>query len=185
MMKISLALAGSAVLALCLYQADLLPEPAAGAGGAARTLEAAEHWDQPSRLEARLTVEKYGPPQVVWSDRFEWRSRGPWKRIVVSALGLDPLEEVIDYKVPADRLQELARFTHGLRLYPGQGEVAACGDQESLNYLALNLADDIAAGRRTAAQANSFFLSAVELAVAGKSSPYLEGLLFKRAGAAR
>jgi hypothetical protein len=52
---------------------------------------------------------------------------------------------------------------------------------EALNRLSLNLADDVAAGRRSPQDADRFFLRTVRLRAAGKSSPYLDQLLFEAA----
>jgi hypothetical protein len=52
-----------------------------------------------------------------------------------------------------------------------------------MNFLALNLAHDIASGRRSVADARAFYArTAVEFKQGNRSSPYVTGLMF-RAGA--
>jgi hypothetical protein len=124
-------------------------------------------------------VEKYGPPEWIQPGRLEWGTRWPWKRISVDvARPSRPLEQVVDYDVPTSKVGDLRRFPHGLIVYYEEGELAARSDREELNCLTLNLADDIVSGRMTPAQADGFFRSAVRLAAAGKSSAYMDRLIF-------
>jgi len=149
-------------------------------GSSGRPVVEAAAWPAVSLLAAHLMIEKYGPPQDVFQDRIEWVSCWPWKRIVVSAaVPSAPLEQVIDYYVPDERLGDLARYPHGLVVYPNQGEIAARSESESLNRLNLNLAHDIVTGRRTPEEASRFFNKTLELSAAGKTSPYMERLLFE------
>lgn len=153
---------------------ELWPSPTAQA------LAATRHWPATPRLAARLMIEKYGPPQRILAGRLEWEARWPWKRISIDAAGASrPLEQVVDYYVPDAKLAALSRYPHGLAVSPDQGELAARSDREEFNRLTLNLADDIVTGRRTPEQASRFYSNAVELSAAGKSSAYLERLLFE------
>lgn len=136
-------------------------------------------WPAVSLMTAHMMIEKYGPPQAVYPDRVIWGAHWPWRRIVVSASTPSaPLEQVVAYRVPPDKLSELARFSHGLVIYSERGELGARSDREDLNRLALNLAHDIVKGRRTAEQASAFYLRMSEFVVAGRSSPYTKRLLF-------
>ena len=173
---------GVVALVVSLYGASRILAPRAAQWGASRAREVSARWPREARLQVDLLLERYGPPRVAWTDRIEWGAHGRWKRIVVSDRPMSPLEDVVEYRIPEDRYQELSRFPHGLRLYPETGEIGARSDRESLNILALNLADDIVAGRRTPEQASRFYLTTTRLAAAGKSSPYLDRLLFKVAG---
>jgi hypothetical protein len=89
------------------------------------------------------------------------------------------LEQAVDYYVPDSKLAALSRYSHGLVVCADQGELAARSDSEELNRLTLNLADEIVTGKRTPEQAGRFYSDAVELTKAGKSSAYLQRLLFE------
>ncbi|HAM36563.1 MAG TPA: hypothetical protein DEB40_14725 [Elusimicrobia bacterium] len=180
--RIEIAILLSALFLLAVYKADqwtrgsgISPE-----APAAQALRQVARWPAFAQLVAQMMIEKYGPPQDVFQDRIEWVSCWPWKRIVVSAaVPSAPLEQVIDYYVPDERLGDLARYPHGLVVYPNQGEIAARSESESLNRLNLNLAHDIVTGRRTPEEASRFFNKTLELSAAGKTSPYMERLLFE------
>jgi hypothetical protein len=47
-----------------------------------------------------------------------------------------------------------------------------------MNFLALNLVDEIATGARSVEDARDFYSKTARLSKAGKSSAYMEGLLF-------
>jgi hypothetical protein len=171
-----------ASLFLFVSQGDHTTGPGAGLWPSpeAQALAVTQHWPATPRLAARLMVEKYGPPQRMTPARLEWEARWPWKRISVDAARPSrPLEQVVDYYVPNSQLVALSRYPHGLIVYADRGELAARSDQEQLNRLTLNLANDIATGKRTPEQASRFYSTAVELSAAGKSSAYLERLLFE------
>ena len=137
-------------------------------------------WSASGKLAAGLMSEEYGPPQRIFPGAIAWDDCRPWKRIVVEAnASTAALEQVVDYYVPDAEFRELARFAHGLVVYADGRELGARSDREELNRMALNLADDIVTGRRTPEQAVRFYARTAELAAAGKSSPYLDRLLFE------
>ncbi|MFA6004257.1 MAG: hypothetical protein WC881_09330 [Elusimicrobiota bacterium] len=145
-----------------------------------RAMEQVLDWPTVPHLVSLLIMEKYGAPQVVTADKLEWYGRWPWKRIVVRAdEPLNPLEQVVDYYLSSDNVETLSRFPHGLRIYADKGELGACSDREELNRMALNLANDIVTGRKTPEQASKFFLKTADLSVSGKSSPYMDRMLFE------
>jgi hypothetical protein len=111
--------------------------------------------------------------------RLQWNGVWPWKNIVVQNLPQPPLQQIVTYRIPADKIGALRKFIHGPLVYPDENELVARDDSEDINRLSLNLADDIAAGRRSPEDAEQFFLRTVRLRAAGKSSPYTERLLFE------
>jgi hypothetical protein len=148
------------------------------AQAAARALEQTAQWSQAARMAAGLMVERYGPPQEASPYRLRWDGPWPWKRIVVRNEPQSPLEQVVRYYVPPGRLAALDRFSHGLSVDAEEGTLAACGAHESFNLLRLNLANDIATGKISPEDADRSFARMVQLYDAGKSSPYMERLLF-------
>lgn len=135
-------------------------------------------WPELAQLAARVMLEKYGPPQEVSEMSLSWRAPAPWKRFVVHKDEVAPLEQAVGYAVPSGKVAALLKFGHGLDIRPNEGVLAARGDSEAHILLALNLANDIANGTMTPAQAEGFYAKAVSLEVAGKSSPYTQHLLF-------
>lgn len=137
-------------------------------------------WPALPLLVAHRMIDRYGPPDEVYYDRLIWSSHWPWKKIIVRSAALAaPLEQVVDYHVPADKLRPLTLFTRSLVVNAEQGELSVHSDREDINRLTLNLADDIISGRKTPQEARKFFLKIMELSAAGKTSPYTQRLLFK------
>ena len=63
------------------------------------------------------------------------------------------VSQTINYDVPPEKLPELAEFDGSLIVYRTAGQVTASCDNESANFLAVNLMHDIVTGRRTAEEA--------------------------------
>jgi hypothetical protein len=149
------------------------------AHAAARAMAQATRWFPAAQNAAELMIERYGPPQEISAFEMRWHGPSPWKRIVVQNEPQAPLEDVVTYDFPASKLADLNRFPHGVRVYPLEGALAARSDSEAVNLLSLNLAGNIAAGETTPEDANRFFVRTLRLREAGKSSPYMERLLFR------
>jgi len=127
-------------------------------------------WPEATRRLGALLVTKYGPPAEVTSSQVTWRDKGPWKRTTLYKEGpqhnfaaphKDVLEQVINYKVPVDKLAELAQFNRSLVPSLTRGELASISDSEAVNFLSLNVADDIVKGERTAEQARTYYAQIV------------------------
>ncbi|MFI5363071.1 MAG: hypothetical protein ACHQ49_13970 [Elusimicrobiota bacterium] len=162
--------------------------PPAKAEATAATAEAAiQIWPERSRVAARALIAKYGAPSRFDAETLAWTACGPWSRIAVhrdaarNFLGLrgrDVVEESIRYDVPDDKLAELKRFDGRLAADKSTGELTSRAETEELNFLALNLADDIVVGYRTASQARDFRRRTAEFAKAGKKSAYMDSIIF-------
>jgi hypothetical protein len=136
-------------------------------------------WPAAPRLLARVMMEKYGLPDESNQSRMVWLARAPWKRIVVHQDEHNfPLEQVVDYNVRPQGPEALRAFGHGVIADSDHAELSAQNERESTNFLALNLADEVASGACTLEQAERVYAKTVSLAQAGKSSAYTEGLLF-------
>lgn len=150
-------------------------------------------WPSRSRSAARITMARYGMPDEVGEDAMVWRANGPWKRTTVHrrawlryAFGAEPdcVENTVAYEVPTRSLEDLSRFDGRVTADPARAELSSRAGNESVNYLILNLADEIVNGKRTVAEAKAFRARILRLADSGKSSPYLAGLLFETGPAA-
>lgn len=141
-------------------------------------------WPRESGALARATIAEYGVPDQVLPTELSWSDCRPWKRIVVfrdelSADRPDRLLQSVSYRAPAERLPALGSFGHGVSYDAAAGELAARSDGQAANRLALNLADEIVRRRRGVADASAFYDATLSLSSSGKSSPYLERLLFR------
>ena len=139
-----------------------------------------------------MMVEKYGRPDRVETNRVVWEKKGPWKRIVVwddmgVGLGLgqmgkvadNNIEEILAYMVPEDKRRAVEDFSGRLKVSADGAQLSARSFSEERNFLALNLADEIIRGVKTPAEAKAFDAATLQLADAGKPSPYMKGLLFQ------
>ncbi len=111
-----------------------------------------------------------------------WDDAGPWKKIVVHRDGADCLEETVAYRVPVGKFEEVRLFDDGVAVDLNAGMLSSHSDGEARNYLALNLAGEIAEGKRSVGDAKAFFMRTERLSQAGKSSPYTHGLMLTGGG---
>jgi hypothetical protein len=141
-------------------------------------------WPEHSRDLAQAIIQDYGPPDSVQPSQLSWEGHRPWKTIVVYRDALasgrpNGFQQSVAYDVPVRKWRELGAFDRGVEYDPVAHELVAHTDSETANFLALNLADEVIRGRRTAADACDFYDKTLALSFAGKSSPYTRKLLFR------
>jgi hypothetical protein len=141
-------------------------------------------WPAYSALAGRAMIEEYGPPDEADASRLAWSDTGPWLRTVVYRAGAwpyssqDVLEQAVGYEVPKEKWPALAGFGHGVS-YDALGlELTARASSEEGVFLALNLADEVAQGRMNPKAADRIYARTMAESLAGKSSRYMQGLLF-------
>lgn len=147
-----------------------------------------DNWPPISAQAARRLIEQYGVPDAVRYDRLTWRDNGPWKRTVVrdvtppyvQAEDLGVVEQTIKYPLSSRQVVDLAMFDRRLEYDASSGQLSARSDREEVNYLRLNLANDIVNRRMTPEQARSLYAQILRLEASGKSSSYLQVLHFPR-----
>lgn len=151
-------------------------------------------WPRDARVTARAIIAEYGEPQRFTGADLVWIDNGPWRKTVVYRRARprflwntdkDYLEQTIAYRVPVDKVDDLKRFDPRLEVDESRGLLSSRSDSEALNFLALNLADEVASDKRTVRDAREFYEKTERLAEAGKSSPYLRGLMFPTGPAPR
>jgi hypothetical protein len=149
--------------------------------------------DETRRLAAQL-VTKYGPPAETTARQVTWLNNGQWARTTLYREGAQHnfaaphrniLEQVVLYKVPAGKLAELAAFHRSLVPNLARGELASFSDSEELNFLAINVADDIVKGERTAEEARIYFAQLVRAKMIREPERDLQQLNFTVAKSAR
>ena len=194
MRRSSLAGAAAAALAVTLATGCAsgganasMGAPAAGSGSLVGTLDLAG-WSQASRDAAMEMQRKYGPPNERTATMLVWHDNGPWKRTIISreetphsfpAPHPDVMEQVINYRVPPEMFDELAAYDGSVIVERTRGELSARCDEEGANFLALNLAHEIATGRRTVADARRMYAEQIMAMKAGRAAPYTERLMFQ------
>lgn len=143
-------------------------------------------WWSGSARAARLMLERYDVPDEIRSDSLVWNGNGHWKRTVVRnvpppygpAEDLGVLEQTILYPLTPAQVADIEAYDLKLGYEPGAHELTARSDREEVNFLRLNLVDDIVNRRMHPEQAKHLQARILELENTGKSSPYLQGLRF-------
>jgi hypothetical protein len=147
-------------------------------------------WPTATKKTGQALIEKYGQPDGVTDRMLVWNDKDPWTKVVVyrdaikqGSLTHDAfLENTVNYKVPLDKVADLIRFDSALVIDETRGTLASNCDTEGCNFLALNLANDIATGKRDVASAKDFFKNTMTKSLSGKSSPEMEKLQFSTSG---
>jgi len=89
------------------------------------------------------------------------------------------MEQTIDYRVPPDKFDDLAEFDGSVTAKRTDGELSVKCDRESSNFLAINLANEVAIGKKSAADARAFYASAIkDFALSNNMSPYMQSFQF-------
>ncbi|MBC7843384.1 MAG: hypothetical protein H7099_13770 [Gemmatimonadaceae bacterium] len=144
-------------------------------------------WPMASKDAVMFMTKKYGAPAAMTSEMAMWGKTGPWKRTVVygteyahefPAHHTDVMQQWVDYKAPASTYDELAMYDGSVVLERTSGEMSARCDKEGANFLALNLADEIVRGKRSAADARKMYGEQIVALTAMKPAPYTERLMF-------
>lgn len=145
-----------------------------------------DRWEGPSAAAGRALLERYGVPDDVTPNQLTWDRRGTWKRTVVwnqapvyrAPADLAVMEQTVDYRLDLMQTVQLLAFSDGLVIDLAHGELSSRAGNEGINYLTLNLADEIVRGVKTVPQAQAAYTRVLALTAAGKTSPYTEKLLF-------
>ena len=145
-------------------------------------------WPEASRMAAMDMMRKYGPPQEATASMLMWMNNGQWKWTKVARETIphnfpmphpDLLEQAIDYQVPLDRYDDLARYDGSVIAERTKGQLSARCDKEGANFLAINLAHDVATGRRTVEQARSYYAAAMQRFMSSNQmDPYMQRIQF-------
>lgn len=146
-------------------------------------------WPEVPRDIARVMISKYGEPERFTADDLVWRDNGAWRQSVVyrstrpdfiETRDTDYLQQTISYQVPEDKIADLRLFDKSIQVDRSKAEISSWSQSEPMNYLALNLAEEIITGKRTVDDARDFYSKMQELSQSGKSSPYLNGFVFTK-----
>lgn len=146
-------------------------------------------WPAMPQEVARKTMAKYGAPNEATASMLVWHNNGPWKRTIIYRDEIrhdfpkphtDLLEQFIDYQVPLGKYGDIARYDGSVIVERTKGEISARCDKEEMNFLALNLAHDVATARRSVADARRFYAETAMATMKGEMPPYVQRLQFER-----
>jgi hypothetical protein len=144
-------------------------------------------WPMEAKKAAEMMIQKYGAPAEATSMRLVWHDNGPWKRTIVTKEETDHafpmphkdvLEQVIDYRVPPDKADDLAKYDGSVIVERTKGELSARCDKEEANFLALNLANDIVMGKKDVDEAREEYAKSVKALMSGNKVAYVQKLQF-------
>lgn len=144
-------------------------------------------WNAMSKKAANLTIEQYGAPNEAIPSRLIWYNNGPWKRTIVYRDEIphdfpqphtDVIENFINYSVPLEMFNELAKFDGSVIVERTKGEVSSRCDMEAANILALNLMHEIVTGKLTVEKARDVYCDVTSAFMMNRVAPYAESLQF-------
>jgi hypothetical protein len=116
-------------------------------------------WPESSVTAAKEMITKYGDPSEVTSDSLIWFNPAQFKKIIVHKevfssrfplLHQTALEHVVDYHPVNNKVDDVWNYNGSVVLNRTKGEMSASGENEAMNILSLNLADDIMRGKLSA-----------------------------------
>jgi hypothetical protein len=182
----ALVLAGCKDVIVPLSNGDDAGAPDDDAGVSAAE-QAMTDWSDTAKGAARALSQTYGEPDATTSDALSWTSRGPWKRMVVHREEVkhafptphsDVVEQVLDLKVPVDKIALVAQFDGSLVVARTSGEVTVWGPDERSNFGLINLTMDLVTGAKTPDQARQAYADATAQAAGGQRPAIFEKLQF-------
>ena len=144
-------------------------------------------WHPAAQEAVQSMTQKYGPPAEMTASMAVWNKTGPWKRTIVYAQAVphhfpmphpDVLEQFIDYRMPPEMFDDVAMYDGSVIVERTKGEMSARCDKEGANFLAVNLANEIATGKRSVEDARRTYGEQIKMMKAGQMTPYTSGLMF-------
>jgi hypothetical protein len=150
--------------------------------------EVVSDWPEKPRKVAERTMQKYGPPDEATESMLIWHNNDPWKKTIIYRDEVphkfpkphtDLLEQFIDYQVPPEKFDDLARFDGSVIVERTKGVMSARCDREEANLLALNLAHDIITDKRTVEDARNAYAENIKALMNKQPGPYMEKLQFE------
>lgn len=157
-----------------------------GHGPMGDVLKGLKGWGKLALKAAEATMKTYGAPDDVGSGMLVWYEKKPFSHIIIHkretphlwpAPHQDTLEQAVSYRVPLDRYSEIVQFDGAVWAERTRGLLIARCHIEAQNFLALNLAKQVADGM-SAKEARKKYEAETKLNMAKKPSKISQGLLF-------
>jgi len=174
-------------------EGDAAPAAETAAAPTQARLEAhIARWPEAAKKAAMAMSAKYGAPQEMTASQIAWRNNGPWLWTRIDnyetphefpAHHTDVMEQAINYKLRPDMFDEMAAYDGSVYVRRTEGVMSARCDVEGANFLALNLAHDVATRAKTVPAARTYYARAIAAFKAnGTMDPYMQGLRFRASG---
>jgi len=150
-----------------------------------------EGWPDESRRAAEAMLKKYGKPAGVTPQMLVWRNTGPFVKTVVHKRPVDHdfpmphqdvLEQFVNFKVPADKMDELAKFDGSVIVFRTDGLMSARCHKEPMNILALNLAARVVKGETSVEEARRTYAETARKFEQGDRPDITQRLTFESNG---
>lgn len=144
-------------------------------------------WPKASREAVMFMMQKYGPPMEMTPSMAMWGKTGPWKRTVVYSYEVqhdfpgphtDVMQQWIDYRLNPEDVDNITAYDGSVVVERTNGEISARCDKEAANFLAINLANEIAMKKRNKESARMKYGEEIKKMKAGQMTPYTSGLMF-------
>ena len=90
----------------------------------------------------------------------------------------DVLEQTVSYRVPPEKIALIAQFNGSVVVNRTRGEISSTSDSEDTNFLALNVADDIAKGERDVERAQTYYAQLIRAKMIKEPERDLQALHF-------
>jgi hypothetical protein len=145
-------------------------------------------WPKVSLAVAGDLITEYGLPQESNAREITWYDNGPWKRTVLHKEETqhnfpyphkDVLEQTVNYRVPHDKVADLVKYNGSLVVDRTRGELTVHCNDERMNILTLNIANDIVKGDRSVEQALAYHAQVIRGVQIGEPETYPDKLRFK------
>ncbi len=145
-------------------------------------------WKPEPKKAAKAMMDKYGQPRGVTPHRLIWTDKAPFTEIILINEEIqhdfpmphkDCLEHVVNFKVPTDKVGDLAEFDGSIIVDRTRGTLSARCDSEAHNLLALNLAWDIINNKKSVEEARKAYGQMAMKAMKGEKGEYLTKLMFQ------
>jgi len=178
---------GTAYLASDKFLVNSSSYPQVGIGGgpgvynSSEVEKTVEEWPVESRRIAIDLLSKYGEPDDYNRERLVWNFNAPWEKTVVHREAKNSsstnsanyfLEQTINYQVPDNKFDLLVTEDGSVSMDKNEGELIARSNSEALNFLALNLTNDILKNNQSVEQAKKDYSSNRQMYMNGENVPY-------------
>jgi len=145
-------------------------------------------WKPAPKMAAEAMIKKYGEPAEVTSMRIIWHDNGPWKYTEIMNKEVDhnfpiphkdAMHQAVNYKVDPSKADEILQYDGSIILNRTAGMIGAICDKEPANFLAVNLAHEVATGKKSVDEARKQYAMSIEMLMKEKKmDKYTSGLIF-------
>jgi hypothetical protein len=145
-------------------------------------------WPAECQKAFREMQQKYGAPSGVTETRLVWTDKAPFKEIILLNEEFqhdfpkphkDCLEHVVEFKVPVEKVGDLAKFDGSIIVDRTRGTLSARCDSEAHNIVALNLAHQIISGKLDVEKARQMYTEGAKQEMQGKMPELAQKLMFQ------